>query len=413
MRRARLGYWISVAAMVSLVAACTTKKQEAPPLTGPSGFGTSITVSITPDVITQDGASQSVVTVTALDANGQPVRNLTVRVETRVNGVAMDFGTLSARTVVTGADGRATLTYTAPAGVVGGAETRVDIVVVPVGSDFNTAIPRTASVRLVPQGVVLPPSGLVPAFTISPASPTEDQPVLFDASESKGAVTYAWTFGDGRSGSGRVATNTYSEPGTFFATLTIADEFGRNASATKTVTIGAGVGPTADFVFSPTAPVANQAVNFNAAASKAPAGASIAGYSWDFGDGTSGAGLTASHAYAANGGYTVTLVVTDSTGKTATKSTTVTVGNDSPTAVFTVSPTAPTAGVNVNFNGSQSTAIPGRTIVSYTWSFGDGGTASGQSVTHPFAAPGTYTVTLTVVDSAGRSSSTTLTVTVT
>ena len=47
------------ATVVALVAvsACTMKKQEAPGLSGPSEFGTAITVTVTPDVITQDGAS--------------------------------------------------------------------------------------------------------------------------------------------------------------------------------------------------------------------------------------------------------------------------------------------------------------------------------------------------------------------
>lgn len=407
-------HWLVIAVLAGVVsAACTMKKQEAPPLTGPSEFGTSIVVSITPDVITQDGGSQAVVTITARDAAGQPLRNLTLRAETRVNGVVMDFGTLSARSVVTGADGRATLTYTAPAAVVGGAETTVDILVTPVGSDAGNAIARTASVRLVPQGVVLPPFGLIPAFVFTPATPTENQPVLFDASGSTGAVTYGWSFGDGRTGSGRVATNTYGDPGTYFTTLTITDEFGRSASATKTVTVGAAAGPSANFVSSPGAPIANQTVNFNASASTAPAGASIASYSWDFGDGTFGTGQTTAHAFQQNGVYVVTLVVTDTNGNSNSTSNPVTVGNDAPTARFTFSPTAPTVGANVNFNGSQSTAVQGRTIVSYTWSFGDGGTASGQSVTHPFAAPGTYTVTLTVVDSAGKSSTFSNTVTVT
>ena len=42
------------------------------------------------------------------------MRNLTLRTETRVGGTPVDFGTLSARSVVTGSDGKATLVYTAP-----------------------------------------------------------------------------------------------------------------------------------------------------------------------------------------------------------------------------------------------------------------------------------------------------------
>ena len=53
------------------------------------------------------------------------------------------------------------------------------------------------------------------------------------------------------------------------------------------------------------------------------------------------------------------------------------------------------------FDGSAS-SDPDGTIVSYDWTFGDGGTASGAKPTHVYSAAGTYTVTLTVTDDTGR-----------
>ena len=103
----------------AVLPACTMKSQEAPDFAGPSEFGKSITVTVTPDAIVQDGASQSVVTVTALGSNGQPLANIPLRAEIRVDGVPTDFGSLSARNLVTDANGRATLVYTAPATVAG------------------------------------------------------------------------------------------------------------------------------------------------------------------------------------------------------------------------------------------------------------------------------------------------------
>jgi PKD repeat protein len=59
-----------------------------------------------------------------------------------------------------------------------------------------------------------------------------------------------------------------------------------------------------------------------------------------------------------------------------------------------------------DFDGSGS-FYAGQTIVAYAWDFGDGTTASGPAVSHPYAAPGTYAVTLTVTGSDGATASVT------
>src|SRR3954469_24041715 len=124
-----------------LLAACTVHKQDTPGLTGPSEFSTAIGVAISPDVLTQDGASQAVVTVTARDSNGQALRNLSLRAEIVVEGASTDFGSLSARNVVTDANGRATLTYTAPPSPVFNLDigTQVQIRVTPLGTDSGSS----------------------------------------------------------------------------------------------------------------------------------------------------------------------------------------------------------------------------------------------------------------------------------
>ena len=103
-------------------------------------------------MLSLDGASQALVTITAKDGSGKPVRNISFRAEISVGGVRADFGSLSARNVVTDANGRATLVYTAPAAPAGPAvdpATVVDILVTPIGSDFANANARLASIRLV------------------------------------------------------------------------------------------------------------------------------------------------------------------------------------------------------------------------------------------------------------------------
>jgi TolB protein len=59
------------------------------------------------------------------------------------------------------------------------------------------------------------------------------------------------------------------------------------------------------------------------------------------------------------------------------------------------------AGSSVRFDGRGSNQ-PDGAISGYDWSFGDGTVASGAHLTHAYAAPGTYTATLTVTGAGGR-----------
>jgi hypothetical protein len=186
-----------VVALALAAASCTMKNQDAPPLTGPSEFGTSVTVAVSPDVLALDGSSRSVVTVTARNANGQPLPNLSMRADMYVNGHIADFGELSAKSIVSGADGRATLVYTAPASNAG-VESLIDIAITPIGTSAGNHASVSARIRLVPTGIRLPPLNLQPAFTFTPTAPAQGQTVLFDAQTSTGSISrYRWDFGDG------------------------------------------------------------------------------------------------------------------------------------------------------------------------------------------------------------------------
>jgi PKD repeat protein len=322
----------AVAAALTLGSACTMKNQEAPPLSGPSEYATSIAISTAPDILTQDGASQSLITITARDTNSAPIRNLSMRADITVGGVHADFGSLSARNLLTGSDGRATVVYTAPAApsVAVDNGTVVDIVITPVGTDYANTTSRTASIRLVPPGSVAPPDGLKPNFTFTPSAPVDSQTVLFDASGSTSAagnpiVSYSWNFGDGGRGSGVTAGHSYTTAGSYVATLTIADAFGRSAQKSASIVVIGGVNPTAAFTSSPNDPVVNQAVNFNASGTRAAPGHTIKSYEWDFGDGVFGSGITATHTYGLARSYVVVLTVTDDSGKKGTATGTVAV----------------------------------------------------------------------------------------
>ena len=73
--------------------------------------------------------------------------------------------------------------------------------------------------------------------------------------------------------------------------------------------------------------------------------------------------------------------------------------NSPPVADFTYT----TSDLTANFT-DQSDDLDG-TIVSWSWAFGDDATSTEQNPSHPYAADGTYTVTLTVTDNDGATDS--------
>src|SRR2546428_3027289 len=246
--------------------------------------------------------------------------------------------------------------------------------------------------------------------TITNVSPTasftfscSNRTCTFDASGSSdpdGTIaSYAWNFGDGGTGSGQTASHTYAL-GDYNVTLTVTDNAGATGNQSKTVTI-TNVSPTASFTFS----CSNRTCTFDASGSSDPDG-TIASYGWNFGDGSTGSGQTASHTYAI-GNYDVTLTVTDNDGATGPTTKTVNIVNASPTASFTFS----CNGLKCNFDGSGSSDADG-TIANYAWTFGDGTTASGQTTTHTYAAPGNYTAALSVTDNDGATGTQSKTVSV-
>jgi PKD repeat protein len=397
-----------VAALLST--GCTVKEDGAPPLLGPSGFGTSIELTATPDAIHQDGASQSRITITVRGPHGQVLPNTVLHAAIAVDGTIVDFGHLSAKTLVTGSDGTASLTYTAPPPVAGGTDqhTVVSVLVTPSGTDFANAHGRSVSIRLLPTGVILPPTTApIAEFTMSPSTAVVGVNIHFDASASRDdgqIVRYDWTFGDGGTATGVTVSRSYAAAGTFTVTLRVTDDRGLTASTSRQVTITAGSNPTAAFTFSPTSPQVGQQVFFNAATSQPAPGRTITSYEWNFGDGSTGSGISPSHTYSTVGTFEVSLTVTDDLGNRGVISRPVPVSGPNPVASFTSSPSNPIVGQAVAFNASASTPATGRQIVNYRWDFGDGTIqdTSGPTTSHSYALAGAYTVTLVVTDDVGR-----------
>jgi PKD repeat protein len=223
------------------------------------------------------------------------------------------------------------------------------------------------------------------------------------SSDPDGTIaSYAWDFGDGATGTGVTASHTYSGTGVYAVKLTVTDNQGATNTTTQNVSVTApppNQPPAAAFTSSATFLNAS----FDGTASSDPDG-TIASYAWDFGDGATGTGATATHTYAAAGTYTVKLTVTDDKGTPNSVTHDITVQapppNQPPVAAFTPTVT----NLSASFDGTASSDSDG-TIASYAWDFGDGATGTGATATHTYAAAGTFTVTLTVTDDKGATNS--------
>jgi PKD repeat protein len=269
-------------------------------------------------------------------------------------------------------------------------------------------------------------SGAVSAV-MSAAPSTGVAPLLvsFDGSRSttpNGSITsWAWSFGDGAFGTGPLLTHLYTNPGTYAASLTVTDSTGASSVATTSI------------VANPSPPAAPSGLT-----------ASQSGFlvqlTWqdnssnetvfyiercqgvgciDFGSfiATQWPDVPSYTDYSAMTGQTYRYRVRayNSGGYSAYSniaSILVGAANQPPTAVISAVPTTGVAPLSVVFNGSGS-SDPDGTIATWAWSFGDGTSGSGPTITHVYTAAGFYIANLTVTDNAGASSTASATISVT
>ena len=144
----------------------------------------------------------------------------------------------------------------------------------------------------------------------------------------------------------------------------------------------------------------NQLVTLDGSQSSDFDGDPIVYYLWSFGDGTSGEGVAPTHAYSTPGAFTVTLVVNDGRAWSAHTMTTVTVTNRPP-VVKDMGPVSGTNAAAVTFTAHGFD--PDGDALTYSWTFGDGGDASGAQVSHQYSTGGTYKAQVRVSDGYAQS----------
>jgi len=272
--------------------------------------------------------------------------------------------------------------------------------------DWDGSGMATGAMTVWGQSIPMPGPGTPPpppttSFTFLPSTPIINSPVTFTATTTGGTAPYtiSWNFGDGATGSGASTTHTYTTAQSFTVTETATDSSSpsQNAVSSKTITVSAPPPLSTSFTFLPASPVVNSPVTFTATT---VGGIPPYSVTWNFGDGTSGAGTSVAHTFTGAQSFTVKETATDSSTptQTATSSQSLTVVATPPlAATLQVSSSSPQVGQTVTFTASVT---GGTSPYTYTIAFGDSATGTGSITTHAYSIVGSYTAKVTVTDSA-------------
>ncbi|MCG3127763.1 MAG: hypothetical protein CHACPFDD_02635 [Phycisphaerae bacterium] len=236
-------------------------------------------------------------------------------------------------------------------------------------------------------------------------------------------VGFAWVFEDGTPAHESEVSRVYPAAGTYVVSLRVVDNCQAYSApdeivvnVRQTEACANNTPPTAE-AGADRSVLADTDVAFDGSASQDSDG-EIRSYVWSFGDGSGATGKNVTHRFGHQGTYQVELVVHDDCGaRSAPDLVAVTVAEGDP-CLNNQAPTAAAGadlfigvGQTAQFNGGGSTDADG-TIRVYEWDFGDSGRSYGTAPTHVYAAAGSFTVTLKVMDDCARWDDDTLVVTV-
>jgi PKD repeat protein len=174
-------------------------------------------------------------------------------------------------------------------------------------------------------GIQVPPQA---SFSFWPAKPYLNMTVEFDASSStpegfNDTITaYKWDFGDGTkiTETDPIITHAYQQVKSFIITLNVTDNEGLWSTTSKPISIYPEFGPTANFTWTPTEPIINETVTFDASGStlgwcaRTQRFSPIQSYTWNFNDGTGNIVTTVAtinHNFTLSGNYAVVLTIVD------------------------------------------------------------------------------------------------------
>ena len=258
----------------------------------------------------------------------------------------------------------------------------------------------------------------VASFTSTPSSAPTGTSITFDGTASYDldgtVVSYSWDFGDQTTGTGSVATHSFTYAKTYPVTLTVTDNGGVTGSSSSQVTI-TDRPPVVSFNPSPSTANTGQSITLSIGISD-PDG-TISTTRVDWGDTIvqlySGAITSATHSYASTGSstsqiFTIIITGTDNNASYTSASSQVTINDRVPVPSFNPSSTALITSQNVTL--TIIAADPDGTVTALKVDWGDGtiDTLSGTATSdiHGYSSTGTstsniFTITVNATDNSG------------
>jgi len=252
-----------------------------------------------------------------------------------------------------------------------------------------------ASTGIAFQGI----SGLSGVATVGPSSGVVPLVVELSAAAVGGVPPYTltWDLGGGATSALPSLNLTLTVAGTYDYGVTIDDSAGQEFAQSFEVVAAAPAIPAllGVILVAPSTGEAPLPVTFSAIAS---GGSAPYSYAWSFGDFSTSVEASATHTYLADGNFSVTCRISDASGQSVERSTSVAVGA-SVWATGQADATTGVATLEVQFVGA---AGGGLGPYGFSWQFGDGATSASAASAHNYTAAGEYTAVLTVADALGH-----------
>jgi PKD repeat protein len=285
--------------------------------------------------------------------------------------------------------------------------------------DFGPVIVEKTTITVTGKSV----SATLESFTsVAKGKPLSLTATVTDPFETPAHIKYKVEYGDGSAPAESETTqhqftveHTYSVAGEYHVKLTVTDAKKHSGSAEETITVTEPTGNVEAAVKAPSSGNAGSPIKVTASITDPFEAAPHLKYKWNFGDGTApaegdnaGGELSAEHAYAQEGPYTVTLEVEDAGHHTAKAEAKVTISaaTEQRLELKLRGSGRLLEGESLRLTATVEDPFESPANATYTWQWGDGAVETTRtskrevSIEHAYAKPGTYTVVVKVEDAA-------------